>query len=331
MKIYLLCFIIAIQSLFAFCLKDKFAEGREGSYIVTEQNELISLLHLHTKKEGRLLFEEISIPSHIAKNTKWNEWINQGAPGHTSWILYEIDTEKGCVTECYSLTRQSWIPTEEMNAFFIPLISLELKFLPEEKRLQTGPSHKPGAVEARPWAPPQVFEGQKVKEAEYDVYTAKWPNDQTDLSGKPIVLYFDKQKSSFPFPYWLQVREGALKFKLRAIDGGQGLVSPRTDIPRRLPKFIGGVQKDGHQITLSLNCPTYYDHLKLYAIDMTENPRLTHSLSFNEKRKGENLILSIDQEVLKTLFTPGHEYLWILSSESAEVVAESPRRMTYYP
>ena len=120
-------------------LQDKFEQGDTGSYIVTEQNDLVTLLHLHTKKDGRFLFEEVSIPTHLSKNLEWKTWLQEGAPGATSWILYEVDPQKKCITECYSLTRRAWIPTDEMKAFLIPLISLHLDFLSEEERLQKGP------------------------------------------------------------------------------------------------------------------------------------------------------------------------------------------------
>ena len=191
MKYLLVIFFFFIFQAHSMNLGEKFLSADEGTYIVSQQNQLVTLLHLHTKKEHKLLFEEVSIPLHQSKKITWSKWLEKGAPGHTSWILYEVDLQKNKVTECYSLNRKSWIPTEEMEAFLLPLISLDLTFLPEEDRLQTGPTMPPGAVERRPWGPPQVFEGKKISSPEYAVYTAKWPQDHTDLSGKPIVLYFD--------------------------------------------------------------------------------------------------------------------------------------------
>ena len=330
MKYILFCFFFVVHSHFAFSfsLKDRFLEAEEGTYIITEQNRLVSLLHLHTKGEKRLLFEEISIPQHQVKKMKWDEWVSRGAPGHTSWILYEIDLERESVTECYSMTRKAWVPTDEMTAFLIPLMSLKLTYLSEEERMQTGPTPKPGTIQSQPWGPPQIIEGKKIRGAEYDVYTAKWPVDQTDLSGKSIVLYFDKEQKNFPFPYWLQVRDGMVKFRIRALDSGRGIVSPVCDIPRRRPTFISGIHKEDGEMQLSLNCPTYFDTLRLYAIDITENPRLTHVIPCNEKRNGESLTLSIDQNKIDALFTSGHEYLWIVSSEIPEMAIESPHSYT---
>ncbi|QVL58337.1 MAG: hypothetical protein KFB93_04440 [Simkaniaceae bacterium] len=324
MKIWIICFIFVTQSLFAFTLQEKFEQAETGSYIVTEQNELVSLLHLHSQKDHCLLFEEISIPLHQAKKINWTEWVRSGAPGHTSWILYEVDTEKKCVTECYSLTRKAWIPTDEMNAFLIPLISLDLNFLSEENRLQKGATARPGNITSRPWGPPQVRAGKKVKNPEYDVYTAKWPHDSTDLSDKQIVLYFDKSEQTFPFPYWLQARDGAVKFKIRALDSGTGLTSPSTDIPRRKISFSSAIHRENGKLYLTLNAPTYYDSLSLYAIDLTKEPKATHVLPFEEKRKKERLTLLVDEEKLNQLFVKGHEYLWIVTSEDSEMKIESP-------
>lgn len=329
MNIWIICFILATHSLFAFSLQDKFEQAKVGSYIITEQNELVSLLHLHSKKENKLLFEEISIPLHQSKKINWNEWVQSGSPGHTSWILYEVDTEKKCVTECYSLTRKAWIPTDEMDAFLIPLISLQLDFLSEGDRLQKGATARPGKVSSSPWGPPQVKCGEKIKDPEYDVYTARWPQDSTDLSGKQIVLYFDKKEEAFPFPYWLQARDGAVKFKIRALDSGSDLLSPSTDIPRRKVTFSSAFHRENGKLYLTLSAPPYYDSLSLYAVDLSEEPKVTHVIPFEKKRKKERLTLLIDEKKLDHIFTTGHEYLWIVSSNDIEMTVESPHLYTH--
>jgi len=283
MKLLLICLFVS-HSLFAFTLSEKFQQAQEGTYVVTKQNQITSLLHLHTVHGNHLLFEEISIPSHQVDHQDWKEWVKEGAKGHTSWILYEVDLDKHSITECYSFSRKAWIPTDEMDAFLIPLLSLELNHLSEEKRLQRGPTQAAGQVGSRPWGPPQVIASKKIENPQYDVYTARWPHDDTDLSGKSIVLYFDKLDETFPFPYWMQAREGALKFRIRAIDSGNRMTSPIDTIPRRQPLFQGGVSHEEGSITLSLNLPTYYNTLHLYAVDLTETPRITHTVPFTAMR-----------------------------------------------
>ena len=223
----LICFIFASFPLFSFSLKDKLSQAEEGAYIVTEQRGLISLLHLHTKKEGEMVFEEISVPNHLIPSMGWKEWVRKGAPGHTSWTLYTIDTKTTSLTQCYSKSRKAWLPTNEVSSFFVPMIHLTLHPLSETDRLKRGASSNPGAVQSRLWGPPQVIDGKRIPAPEYTVYTAKWPTDHTPLSGKMIVVYFDNKRPNFPFPYWVQIREGAAKFRLRAIDSGIGLTKHR--------------------------------------------------------------------------------------------------------
>lgn len=326
MKLWLTYFIFAASFLYPFSLKEKFEQGEEGSFIVTEQNQLISLVHLHTKKGSKLLFEEISIPLHQGKSLEWKTWVKKGAPGHTSWILYEVDLEKNQVTECYSCSRKSWIPVEEMASFLIPLISLKLDYLSENIRTQTGPTQRPGTIQSKPWSPPQVIDGKKIQDPNYDVFTAKWPADHTELSGKSIVLYFDKNQLEFPFPYWLQVRDGGLKFKMRALDSGSGLTSIHSEIPRRLPRFIGSPRKNSEHIILTLNLPEYYKTLSLYAVDFSGNSKSSVLVPFEKKTNGNLTSLNLPIKKVEALLVPGHEYVWIIASDDPKMVMESPYR-----
>ncbi|MEM8728257.1 MAG: hypothetical protein AAGE99_06160 [Chlamydiota bacterium] len=258
------------------------------------------------------------------KKTDWIEWIKKGAPGHTSWILYRVDTEKKCVTDCYSPTRKAWIPTDEMDAFFIPLISLELRLLSKQDRLRKGATARPGTIGSRHWGPPQVKRGKKVNEPRYDVYTTKWPHDSSNLSGKRIVFYFDEREKQFPFPYWIQARDGAVKFKIRAIDSGTGLSSPYTDIPGRKVSFsYPPVRKNG-RLRLTFSSPTDDDKLQLYAIDLTNESKTTHVPFYEQQREKGCFSLSIDEEKLDRLFIKGHRYLWMVKPKDSDDAVESP-------
>ncbi len=304
-------------------LKEKFAESNPGTYVVTEQNKTYTLLHVHTLTPDELLLEEISIPSHLVTSKDWKKWVQTGAEGHTSWILYAVDLVENQVTECYSFTRQAHLPTQSMDAFLTTLLGLDLTFLPEEERLQTGPTSRPGEVgSSRPWGPPMMREGKKVKEASYDVYTTSWPQDQSELSRKKIVLYFDKDHGEFPFPYWMQAREGGLKFKIRATDSGTGLRSLQKSLPRRVPFFIGGMVKEGNKAYFNLQAPLYFHSLKLYAIDISVSPRLTISVPSMMKRDQEHVTLEVDSATLSEKLIQGHQYAWIAVSEEHDVYAE---------
>lgn len=230
-QLFYALFLFFMPLLPALTLKERLIEGEIGSYVVTEQRELASLLHLHSKGEGHLLLEEVSIPLSQAKGVAWKEWLEGGAPGHTAWTLYEVDLKEVRITRCYSFTQKGWMRTEELTAFFIPFISLELHPFSEEEQLARGPSKRAGEVDRRPWAPPQIVAGVKQPLPDYEVYTTTWIADQSELSKQPLLLYLDKRESHFPFPYWVQTGDGAIKFKVRAIDSGRGLRSPHKGLP----------------------------------------------------------------------------------------------------
>lgn len=322
---YLVLFLLISHSIFAISIKDRLQLAEAGAYIVTEQNRVVSLLHLHTVKGDVLLFEEISIPTALVRHTNWKEWAENGAHSHTSWVLYEINLSTNQITECYSLSSRTWIPTDDIASFLIPLISLNLHPLSREQRMRNSPTAAPGKVEDRkPWGPPKIVHGRRVEHPEYDAFTATWPRDNSALSGKSILLYFDNLQKTFPFPFWIQQQTGPLKFKIRAIDSGTDMRSSITDIPRRSPTFIGGIKQTEGELFLSLNIPLYYDNFKLYAIDLTANPQLAHVIPFEIKRQKEETVLSMSRESLRATLMHHHEYLWLFSAENPDIIIEFP-------
>lgn len=323
-------FILPFTLCFGLNLKEKFAQAETGSFIVTEQNKTYTLLHIHSLDPEELLLEEISIPSHLVTSSDWKQWVETGAEGHTSWILYAVDLSENRVTECYSFTRAAHLPTKSLDAFLTTLLHLDLTFLPDAERLQTGPTARPGQVgSSKPWGPPMFREGKKVHAPSYKVYTATWPQDQSELSGKKVVLYFDQEHENFPFPYWMQAREGGLKFKMRATESGKGLKSPKKSLPRRAPSFIGSPEKKPGKTIFTLHAPAYYHQLKLYAVDLSTNPRLTLSLPATLKRDGETAYLEVDQEKMEETLIHGHQYVWIAASEEFDLYAEMEHPLTF--
>ena len=232
-KSLLLFCLLGISSLFSLSLKDKFMMGECGSYLVSEQNELVTLLHLHSKHEDLLIFEEVTLPLHAAKEITWKKWLESGAKGHTAWILYEVDLQKRRVLRTFSVTEQAWIRADEIESFLIPFLFMELTPLSDGERIKKSPSPKAGELETRFWAPPQVLEGIKQEDPLYDVFCSRWPNDASELAGQTLIFYFDQNRKEYPFPYWIQVREGVIKFKIKALDSGRGLFSPILGFPSK--------------------------------------------------------------------------------------------------
>jgi len=326
MKWLFLLFFLPFSLTFGLTLKEKFLKASPGTFIVTEQNKTTTLLHVHSKTDEELLLEEISIPAHLAPSNDWHTWVAKGAEGHTCWILYAFDLKENQISECYSFTRGAHLQTDQLDAFFLTLLNLELDLLPENERLQTGATSRPGQVSlSKPWGPPMIKEGKKVSDPAYSVYKATWPVDQTELSGKKLVFYFDETSKDFPFPYWMQAREGGLKFKIRACDSGRSLSSPQRSLPRRTPFFMGNINKT----TLTLSAPLYYHDFKLYAVDISSSPRTTHSFPCAITREKETVKLELDPKILQETLTPGHQYIWLATSEEHDVYIEMEHPWVY--
>lgn len=219
-----------------FTLKEKIMSARSGDFIVTEQAKTYSLLVIRLLTGSTLTLEEITIPENKIdlSKTNWREWVKKRAPGHTSWIIYTIDLEKNKLIDCYSYSKKGWLYIEESEYFFAKLITLSLLPTPEEQKRRIGPPPLSGERDNRAiWIPQICFDGKKVKNPSFDVRYAKWPQDDSRLSGSVIDLYFNAENSLFPFPFWIEVKDGHFTFKIRTIDGGRDLISPLPLISKR--------------------------------------------------------------------------------------------------
>ena len=166
---------------------------------------------------------------------------------------------------------------------------------------------------------------KKIKHPDFDVYTATWPSDYSEMSQKNLVLYFDKNEKKFPFPYWIQTRDGGLKFKIRAIDSGEQMYSPVKNIPRRPPIFKNQVQNKGTEIVLSLIVPSYYCDISLYAFDITNSSNMSYPITFNQKRFKENVTLTVKKDDLQKLLLDKNEYQWVIViGNHPKIIVKSP-------
>ncbi len=329
-----LFFLSAPRPALSLHLSEKMLAASPGDYAVIQQNHHYTLIHFHSRTDNEIIFEEISAPAHqIDLSTiEWKEWVQQRAPGHTSWILYAIDNEQSSVTECFSLTRHAHLSREAINGFFSKLLRLNLALVPFQKRLQHGAPQKAGEVRKnKVWAPPLYIEGQKHQAPTYDVFRATWPRDGSKLAEQTLIFYFDATRPRFPFPSWIQTHHGPIKFKMHAIDSGSHLISPQEELPRRLPTFASAIRDNQKNLLLTLHAPLYYTHFALYAVDTSVSPRKTHAIPFALSRKGEVATLLIDKKELDNQFTVGHAYLWLAVPKEKHCYAEHPHLFTWTP
>lgn len=211
-----LIFSILILPLFAMTIKERFANGHEGDYIVTEQNKLATFMRIETLSENRIVLEEISLPAHKAKRKNWLKWHGEGFPDATSHLLYEIDLEKGKCLQIYSPQRGARL-NPETEQIFSSLITLPLKAIPSKRRKRIGPEPSEGMDMRKIWNPPIVQNGKKTSKVQCHAYRTRWPEDGSELAGKLFELYFHEKS---PFPCWIEISNSAATFKIRLIDSG---------------------------------------------------------------------------------------------------------------
>jgi hypothetical protein len=226
---YILLVIIFLQTpCFGLTLKEKLTAGEVGDFIVTEQNQIISLLFIRDKEDNVIVFEEVSAPcSHIkAEKKDWRRWIREGAPGHLSWVSFTIDLNKGKLLKAYSFNQAAWIESQS-ESLLAKLLTLPLIPLGEGERKKIGPPPLEETDRRAIWNPPVTYEGKKIAKASCEPWKTVFPEDESELSGKRIDLYFSKHLAHFPFPIWLQINGELGSFTIRAIDAGKAISSPK--------------------------------------------------------------------------------------------------------
>ncbi len=89
-------------------LKGQFIKGSPGDYIITSQGGYYSLFLVRDLTDKHLILEEISVnTSNIdLKKIQWKNWVENSAPGASTWTSFVIDLEKNTLTQCYSYTEK---------------------------------------------------------------------------------------------------------------------------------------------------------------------------------------------------------------------------------
>lgn len=214
-------------------LRNNLQRAQPGDYIVISANKTQTLFLIYAKRNPILTIEEIAVPeSKRSPNISWKEWISQGAPGNTSWVRYDIDLQTGQMLRYYSFTKRNWFEIPDADNFLSKLLNLKFTHIPDSARKRIGPKSSSGP-EMRPlWQPRMIIEGQPIRGVTFDAWRTRWPRDGSDLSGKAIEVYLPCDSQRYPayFPYWLQINGAIGKAKIRIIDSGSQLQSPRPPL-----------------------------------------------------------------------------------------------------
>src|SRR5581483_3409810 len=279
------------------CLLEKLSRGQAGDFIVTAQEGNYSLLSIRSISESVLILEEISVPSKQIdlKTIAWKKWVADKAPGHTSWTLYEIDRATGGLIECFSYSKNGWLYLDKSEQFLMRFMALPLTTVPPLERKKIGPQPPQGETDQRrTWNPTVTLEGKKICPATFEVLKTQWPDDNSRLASSTIELYFSREFSDFPFPYWLELQSPHYRFKMRTIDSGHGLISFfQGGMPHRSPLILGNAQKGKDTWKLLIQTPSYFRKLRLFASDLTQKSNSAIPFSLKNGSKKEEIILEI--------------------------------------
>ena len=232
--IFFLFLFVPISALFGMTLLSNIQEADEGDYLVTQQNRTCTLILVSQKVGNRAVLEEIALPERMGRpqTLHWKNWVEKGAPRHSAWIAHTLDLSTGRVVGTYSYNQNSWLKASSQDSLLSTLITLNFKEVPEEYRRRVGPPPM-GGPDSRPfWQPALIYEGSRRREAVFTTMEGTWPQDRSDLDGKRVTIYMPVGGSPYPnhFPYWVEVSPATLANKMRVIDSGKELVSPKPKL-----------------------------------------------------------------------------------------------------
>lgn len=325
--IFLMSCIFSSNPCFGFSMADKLLTGSKGDFIVTEQDKNYAVMIIRSNKESSIIIEEVSAPSSaLSRKTNWKKWITEGAPGHVSWVMYELDKNTFSLLESYSFTMKGWLFLNDSEHFLSRLLGLPLEKVSAELRKKTGPAPHGDEVDRRKiWNPVVTYEGEKIK-SECEAFKGKWPKDGTLLSECTIQIYFNRQHQAFCFPYWIEASNGHYTYAIKTIDSGKNIISPiQGSIPHRPPK-IQSIAKSKNSVVFTIRSPRYHKNFSLFCFDVVKPSEKIGPIPITitqDKEKELTTICASTEDLSKYLLV-GHRYKWILKPENSELfVTES--------
>jgi hypothetical protein len=214
-------------------LRDNLKRAQPGDYIVTAQNKTYTILHIVDKNNQQLTIEEISVPlgKVCPDGFSWKNWMQQQAPGHTAWVMYNLNLESAQIHDYYSFTKNSWYEMAPAENFLSTLLNLRLSKIPRRELKKIGPAPMGNFPDLRkPWQPKMIVGGREIQGVPFAAWKTQWPKDNSELGGKDIEVYVPEENDRYPsyFPYWLQISGMVGKAKVRIIDSGTGMPATKS-------------------------------------------------------------------------------------------------------
>lgn len=312
-------------------LKAALLKAKPGDYVVLNHQKMFSLLHIFDRPSDSLILEEISAPmqARLPIQSNWQDWLDQGAPGHHAWVMYELDLETLHIQDIYSCSQKSWKKVFPGEQIFPTLLELTFEPVADSKRKRQGPPLPSGMIDDRPfWNPPIFFEGAKVKQAICQPYFSYWPNDGTELSGKRIEVYLAQEPSNVPhyFPVWMSVVDKLAQTKLRLLDSGEHLVSPYKQFPIPPLELTASQQTEEGELKFYIRSHPQLKNFKVYAKgkNSPKNDELDFKVQSSDNFR--TLIFCISKEELKDKLYKEDLYSFIFEPQEAlHLSVETPK------
>lgn len=274
-KKYFLLFIVLLLSFAKLCsheitLCDALRGAKAGDFLVTAQSKTMTLFHIFEVQDSIVIIEEISAPIHLKSQIKgnWQDWINQDAEGHTSWIMYELNLNSRKIEDIYSFSQKSWQQVYDQEQIFPTLINLKFSLIDQKNRRKAGPAPLPEMRDDRAiWQPPIVSNGEKIPGIICDAYQAYWPQDGSELDGKKIEIFLAQNNEKVPayFPFWLQVSNSFSQVKLRVIDSGFNLKSIHSNFPTPPVELLSQQLTPKGELSFTLKTHPLFENFTLFA------------------------------------------------------------------
>ncbi|KAF3363326.1 hypothetical protein PHSC3_000080 [Chlamydiales bacterium STE3] len=217
-------------------IKNNLRLAKAGDYIVASQGATMTVLRIFEKQSNLITLEEVTLPASRVNRCvqNWRGWYESGAPGNTSWVIYQLDLDSGTMIRYFSYTKNGWFEIPKIENFLGTLLNLPLYRIPDEQKRKIGPLGTNSFKDRRcHWQPQMVVDGHVVSDVAFDAYRTRWPKDGSPLAGKSIEIYVPEANTLYPayFPYWMQISGIVGKARLRIIDSGAQLNTPKKGFP----------------------------------------------------------------------------------------------------
>jgi hypothetical protein len=181
----------------AHTIADRLQNLSKGDVVVFDLHNSVAAVEVCDTHEDSIELRVVSATKDVLTRhnyASYIEWHTKGCKDAQFDEKLLVQEKKGVIGS--TPIHAKWLET---------LFQLELFKIPHFSRRKSGPPPMSGEIDRRPiWNPPLVVFGERIKE-ECEAFSTKWPEDESPLSSRILILYFPKSaKTVQTFPYWIE-------------------------------------------------------------------------------------------------------------------------------